>query len=68
MTAQPGKKHSQGTALTLRAPTLARAVSDMLKRQTACALDTFLYGYGRGAGARAPACHPQRLEASAYVP
>ena len=37
------KKHSKGKALTILAHTLARAVSDMLKRQTAFALETFLH-------------------------
>jgi transposase len=36
------KKHSTGKALTILAHTLARAVSSMLHRQTAFALDTFL--------------------------
>jgi transposase len=38
------KKHSQGKALTILAHKLARAVYDMLKRQTAFDLDTFLQG------------------------
>jgi len=38
------KKHSKGKALTILAHTLARAVYYMLKRQTACDLDTFLQG------------------------
>jgi transposase len=46
------KQHDTGQALTILAHTLARAVSDMLKRQTACALDTLLHGSGRGAGER----------------
>jgi transposase len=46
------KKPRKGTAFTILAHTLARAVSDMLKRQTAFALHTFLQGEGRGAGAR----------------
>jgi transposase len=37
------KKHSKGKALTILAHTLARAVYSMLKRQTACALETFLH-------------------------
>jgi transposase len=36
------KKPSKGKALTILAHPLARAVSDMLKRQTAFALETFL--------------------------
>jgi transposase len=36
------KKHNKGKALTILAPTLARAIYDMLKRQTACDLETFL--------------------------
>jgi transposase len=36
------KKHSKGKALTILAHTLARAVYDMLKRQTAFDLNTFL--------------------------
>jgi len=43
------KKHSKGKALTILAHTLARAVYDMLKRQTAFDLETFLHGEGRGA-------------------
>ena len=44
------KKPSKGTAFTILAHTLARAVYYMLTRQTAFDLDTFLQGYGRGAG------------------
>ena len=44
------KKHSQGQALTILAHQLARAVSDMFKRQTALDLSPFLQGAGRGAG------------------
>jgi transposase len=36
------KKHSKSKALTILAHKLARAVSYLLKRQTACDLDTFL--------------------------
>jgi transposase len=36
------KKHRKGKALTILAHPLARAVYDMLKRQTACDLETFL--------------------------
>ncbi|HSX81065.1 MAG TPA: transposase [Candidatus Saccharimonadia bacterium] len=46
------KKHGTGTALTILAPPLARAVSDLLQRHTAFALDTCLHGEGRGVGAR----------------
>ena len=46
------KKHSKGKALTILAHTLARAVYDRFKRQTAFDLPTFLQGGGRGAGAR----------------
>ena len=45
------KKHGKGKALTILAHQLARAVYDMLQRQTAFDLDTFLHGSGRGAGA-----------------
>ena len=38
------KKHSKGKALTILAHTLARAVYDMLQRQTAFDLETFLHG------------------------
>jgi transposase len=38
------KKHGKGKALTILAHKLARAVYDMLKRQTAFDLDTFLHG------------------------
>jgi transposase len=38
------KKHSKGNALTILAHKLARAVYDMLKRQTAFDLDSFLQG------------------------
>jgi transposase len=38
------KKHSKGKALTILAHKLARAVYDMLQRQTAFDLDTFLQG------------------------
>jgi transposase len=38
------KTHSKGKALTVLAPKLARAVYDMLKRQTAFAMQTFLQG------------------------
>ena len=46
------KKHSKGKALTILAHQLARAVYDLLQRQTAFALDTFLQGCRRGVGAR----------------
>jgi len=35
-------KHSKGTALTILAHTVARAVYSLRKRQTACELETFL--------------------------
>ena len=38
------KKHGKGTALTVLAHTLARAVSDMLKRRTACDMHKFFHG------------------------
>lgn len=38
------QKHSKGKALTILAHTLARAIYSMVKRQTACDLDTFLQG------------------------
>ena len=44
------QKHSQGTALTILAHQLARAVYDMLKRQTAFDLHQFLPAEGRGVG------------------
>jgi hypothetical protein len=47
------KKHDKGTALTILAHTLARAVYDMLKRQTAFDMDVFLRASGSRAGAPA---------------
>jgi transposase len=44
------KKHRKGKALTSLAHTWARAVYDMVQRQTAFDLDPFLQGCGRGAG------------------
>jgi len=44
------QKHGTGKALTILAHTLARAVYDMLKRQTAFDLNQFLHAYGRGVG------------------
>jgi hypothetical protein len=44
------KKHGKGNALTILAHKLARAVYDMLKRQTAFDMDTCLHGYGSSAG------------------
>ena len=38
------KQHDKGKALTILAHKLARAVYAMLKRQTACDMDTFLHG------------------------
>ncbi len=43
-------KHDQGKALTLLAHKLARAVYDMLKRQTAFDKDKFLHRSGSSAG------------------
>jgi hypothetical protein len=43
------KKHGQGKALTVFAHTLARAVYDLLKRDTAVALDKFLHEERSGA-------------------
>jgi transposase len=37
-------KHGKGKALTILAHKLARAVYDMLKRDTVCDMDTFLHG------------------------
>jgi hypothetical protein len=37
-------KHDKGKALTILAHTLARAVYDRLKRQTAFEMDKFLHG------------------------
>jgi len=42
-------KHGQGTALPLLAQQLARAVYDLRKRTVACARETVLQCYGRGA-------------------
>jgi transposase len=44
-------KHSQGKAVTILAHQLARALYSMLKRQTACELDTCRRGEGRGGSA-----------------
>ena len=44
------KKHQKGKALTILAPTLARAVYDMLQQKTAFAMPTFLHSSGRGVG------------------
>jgi len=46
------QKHGKGKALTILAHTLARAVYDRWKRQTACALQQCLRAEGRGVGAR----------------
>ena len=43
------KKHGAGQALTLLDQTLGRTVYYMLQRHTACAMDKFLNGSGRGA-------------------
>jgi len=45
------QKHGKGKALTILAHQLARAVYDMLKRQTAFDLHPFLQASGRGVGA-----------------
>ncbi len=44
------KKHGTGTALTMLAQKLGRAVSSMLRRDTGCDRDNFLHGEGSGAG------------------
>jgi transposase IS116/IS110/IS902 family protein len=44
------KKHGKGKALTILAHKRARAVYDMLKRQTAFDMDKFRHGSGRRAG------------------
>jgi transposase len=44
------KKHGQGKALTVLAHKLARAVSDMLKREVAFDIQPFFQSSGRGAG------------------
>jgi hypothetical protein len=41
--------HDQGQAFTSLAQKLARAVSDMRRRQVACDRETFFQRYGRGA-------------------
>ncbi len=46
------QNHGKGQAWTILAHPVARAVSSMLKRQTACALQHFLQASGRGVGAR----------------
>jgi hypothetical protein len=43
-------KHGQGTALTILAHQLARAVSDMVTRETVLEMDLFLNGSGSSAG------------------
>jgi transposase len=42
------KQHGKGKALTVLAPKLARAISYLLKRGVACALNAFLQRSGRG--------------------
>lgn len=49
------KKHGQGKACTIVAHKLARAVYDMLTRDTGGAMDTGLNGYGSRAGEHAAA-------------
>jgi transposase len=53
-------KPDTGTALTILAHTLARAVYDMLKRQTAFAIDLFLRASRSSAGAPEVSLAPQR--------
>jgi hypothetical protein len=38
------QQHGTGTALTMLAPKLARAVYDILKREVACDMATFMHG------------------------
>jgi hypothetical protein len=54
-------KHANGNARPLLAHKLARAVSDMLKRQTACDLARFLRPSGRRAGAPGVSLDPQGM-------
>src|SRR2546430_1858458 len=49
--AKVAQNHRQGTAFTILAHQLARAVYDRLKRKTAFDMPTFLQAYGRGVGA-----------------
>jgi hypothetical protein len=44
------KKHGAGKAFTILAQQLARAVSDMLRRDTVFAMDRFLHSSGNGTG------------------
>jgi transposase len=48
--ARLAKKHGQGKAFTVRAHTLARAVYDMLTRDTVFNMATFLHSSGSGVG------------------
>ena len=48
--ARVAQNHRQGTALTILAPQLARAVYDMFKPTTAVDRQKFLTGSGRGVG------------------
>ena len=56
--ARLAKKYGQGKALTILAPQLARAIYAMVNRRVACALDAFLQGAGRSAGAPAAPLGP----------
>jgi transposase len=55
------KTHGKGKALTILAHQLARAVSDMFQRQTACALPTFLRGSRREADEPAASLAPKGI-------
>ena len=44
------QKHGKGKALTIVAHTLARAVYDLLKRDTVCDMQKFFQGEWSGAG------------------
>jgi len=52
------KKQGMGKAFTVFAHPLARAVYDLLRRDTVCDMDQCLHGSGRGAGAPAAALGP----------
>ena len=55
------KKHGKGTALTVLAHKLARAVSYMLLRDTGFEMDTVLHGYGSRGGEPAASRDPYGL-------
>lgn len=59
--------HDQGTALTMLAHKLARAVYSMRTRQTAVAMDLFLRSYGSAAGAPDASLDTQRDEPEVSV-